>query len=845
MREWIGALGHLSVIIAFVSALTSGIGWFKTQVSNSEYDKKSWQTLAAGAFGLHAVAIFSIVVCLFFIIHNHYYEFHYAWSHSSNNLPVEYMISCFWEGQEGSFLLWLFWNGLLGMILMATNKFWKASVLTVVSAVQVFLASMILGVVIGGSLKIGSSPFILMRDAMPNIPVFTINPNYIPKDGRGLNPLLQNYWMVIHPPTLFLGFALTMIPFAYAISGLWLGKYKEWIRPALPWSLVGALILGTGILMGGYWAYETLNFGGYWNWDPVENAVYVPWLVLVASIHTMIIYRKSGTALSASFILVIAVFLLVLYATFLTRSGILGNASVHSFTDLGLSGQLLIYLLFFLFGAIGLFFFRWKNLPKTAEESNVYSREFWIFMGVTVLGLAAFQVLATTSIPVYNNLLKAFGFEGNLAPPADQVQHYSAWQLWFSAGIALLSAIGQYFYWGKMDKATLWKSIQWPLYGTLGVSALIIAATSLDNWTYLILAITAVFSLVANGVIFFRLAKNSPALSGGAITHMGIAMMLLGVLYSSGYSKVVSVNNSGLIYRKEFSEEMNRDNVLLWKGAKTRMGDLELIYKGDCKEVIGFPTFVKKEYLAHTDNPWKSIARADLEFDGKVYFKKGDTVRVQSENTYYAVEYRNISTKDTFVLYPRAQVNPSMGLLASPDIKRFWNKDLYTHVSSIPPSEEEKEWKQAETHTLVPGDTFIVNDYVAEFLDVSKVPDSDLAQYGNAEAGAKASIRILGTDQNYIAEPIFLIKGTEIARVSGTLGDLGVRFNIIEIDPKTGSFTIGVETSQKDWIIMKALEKPYINVLWIGTLVTLLGFAIACFRRYKEFIQMRDKLQEA
>jgi cytochrome c biogenesis factor len=109
----------------------------------------------------------------------------------------------------------------------------------------------------------------------------------------------------------------------------------------------GAGILGLGILMGGYWAYETLNFGGYWNWDPVENAVYVPWLIMIASIHTMIIYKNNQTALKSSVVLVIAVFVLILYSTFLTRSGILGDASVHSFTDLGLSGQLLIYLLFF------------------------------------------------------------------------------------------------------------------------------------------------------------------------------------------------------------------------------------------------------------------------------------------------------------------------------------------------------------------------------------------------------------------------------------------------------------------------------------------------------------------
>src|SRR5690606_35104613 len=141
-----------------------------------------------------------------------------------------------------------------------------------------------------------------------------------------------------------------------------------WVRPALPWSLFAAATLGLGILMGGYWAYETLNFGGYWNWDPVENAVYVPWLVLVAGIHTMITYKNSETALKASIILVVVTFVLILYSTFLTRSGILGDASVHSFTDLGLSGQLLLYMFFFLFLAAALCIWRWKEIPTTDKE---------------------------------------------------------------------------------------------------------------------------------------------------------------------------------------------------------------------------------------------------------------------------------------------------------------------------------------------------------------------------------------------------------------------------------------------------------------------------------------------
>jgi cytochrome c-type biogenesis protein CcmF len=292
--------------------------------------------------------------------------------------------------------------------------------------VQAFLASMILGVVIPGlEIKIGSSPFILLRDAMAEAPIFKMQPEFVPQDGNGLNPLLQNYWMVIHPPTLFLGFATTLVPFSYCMAGLWIKQYRDWVRPALPWALFSAAVLGLGILMGGYWAYETLNFGGYWNWDPVENAVYVPWLILVASIHTMITYKNSETALKTSIILVTATFILILYSTFLTRSGVLGESSVHSFTDLGLSGQLLIYLFFFLGIAILLMIIRWRKIPSSAKEIEFYSREFWIFTGILVLSLMGLQVIAETSKPVINEISKLFGGAGNRAPRADAVLFYS------------------------------------------------------------------------------------------------------------------------------------------------------------------------------------------------------------------------------------------------------------------------------------------------------------------------------------------------------------------------------------------------------------------------------------
>ena len=209
MHYAIGNTGNLFIILSFITSVLATFAYFKSAQEN-EFKNGSWRRYARTLFYIHAIAVIGVIVSLFLIIYNHYYEYHYAWSHSSNHLPVYYMISCFWEGQEGSFLLWIFWHAVLGVVLLRTNDKWEAPVMTVFSFVQAFLTSMILGVVIPGiELKIGSSPFLLLRDVI-DAPIFSQNMDFVPEDGTGLNPLLQNYWMVIHPPTLFLGLALPL-----------------------------------------------------------------------------------------------------------------------------------------------------------------------------------------------------------------------------------------------------------------------------------------------------------------------------------------------------------------------------------------------------------------------------------------------------------------------------------------------------------------------------------------------------------------------------------------------------------------------------------------------------------
>lgn len=840
MHYLVGDLGHIFVITSFITSLITAFSYFKAATTDEPDKKMFWLQNGRAGFIVHAIAVLGVTICLFTIIFNHYFEYHYAYNYTDRKLPVYYLISTFWNGQEGSFLLWLFWQALLGLILIRTNKFWEAPVMTTFASVQAFIASMILGFVIPGiNLKIGSSPFILLRDAMPDAPIFTANPEYIPKDGQGLNELLQNYWMVIHPPTLFLGYASTLVPFAFCMSGLWLRKYRDWVRPALPWSLFSGAVLGLGILMGGYWAYETLSFGGYWNWDPVENSVFVPWLVLIGSIHTMITYRNSETALKASMFLVIATFVLVLYATFLTRSGILGDASVHSFTDLGLSGQLLIYLLFFLVAGVGLVIWRWKEIPHTDEEASVYSREFWIFIGAIVLCLMSFQILIPTSIPVWNKLLSSVGISANIAPPADQVKFYSKFQLWFAVAIGLLSGIGQFFWWRKIDREKLKKEIVPPVLITLVLFALIITIGQVYKVSYMILTLAGTFTLVANAKILIDVVRSSPGLSGGAVAHIGVGLMLIGVMFSSGYSRVVSLNNTGMLISKEFSAEFNRDNLFLFVNEPRTMWGYDIEYLGERLEPRHHGGYIRRSDVHETDDRDKVVAKFDLNIKGHAY-KAKDTIDIKGENTFYEIQLRR--GDKVFTLYPRAQINPEMGgLLVSPDIYRTVSADLYTNVSSVMKPSGEDEWSELQEMRIKQGEQFFANDYVCVLESVDRIYEVDGIDLTPEDVAVRAHFRIQGEHGDYFAEPIFVIKDRLVGRIPDEIRDLGLRLVLMNIHPETNDFTIATRTRQKDWVVIKAVEMPYINVVWLGTVVLMVGFGIAMSRRIREFRKMKAK----
>ncbi|HMR19702.1 MAG TPA: cytochrome c biogenesis protein CcsA, partial [Sphingobacterium sp.] len=533
-----GKIGQFFVILSFGAAIFSLVSYF---FATKNPEEKSWKLMGRIGFYLNASSIFVIGAVLFYIIYNHLFEYHYAFAHSDEKLPTHFIISSFWEGQEGSFWLWMFWQSLLGIILIAKAKSWESPVMVFVMLCQVFLASMLLGVEIWG-MRIGSSPFILLRDAI-QAPIFS-NPNYLSMiQPRGLNALLQNYWMVIHPPTLFLGFASMIVPFAYAAAGLWQRRYKEWLQPGLPWALFAVMILGAGIIMGSFWAYEALNFGGFWAWDPVENVSIIPWFTLIAAVHVVLAFKHSGHGYFTATLLALISFVLVIYASYLTRSGILGETSVHSFTSLGMSGQLIIFNLSFLAIMVGLLIWRRKEMPSTQKEEDIYSREFWMFIGALVLTVACVQMIATTSIPVFNALTGL-----KVAPPVDPIAHFNQFQGAFVVVILLITGFTQFLKYKKTDPKKFWSTTLATLLASLLLAVVVVYFTKLySNLMYILITFTSLYCLLVNIRILMDAIKGKWRLTGSAVSHIGFARLGLGALIAAATNEEIYLNESGYI----------------------------------------------------------------------------------------------------------------------------------------------------------------------------------------------------------------------------------------------------------------------------------------------------------
>jgi cytochrome c-type biogenesis protein CcmF len=624
-----GLFGKIFIWTALFTAILSAILFFVNSRNNPE--GRNLRPYARGLFIMHTLSLLAVAWLLYYLIFHHTFEYSYVWQYSSKALPMKYIVSCFWAGQEGSLLVWGLFQGLIGIILIYTARKWEDHILWVVALSQAFIMSMLLGVHIAG-IKIGGSPFELLRETVTNTAgtIFQ-QAGYLQMigDGNGLNPLLENIWMTIHPPILFLGYALALVPFAYVIASFIRKDYHSWLKPVIPWTIISMTVLGAGILLGGAWAYVSLTFGGFWSWDPVENSSFVPWLTLIAGLHFMLISKKQNHSLFAAYLFIGLSYVLVLYATFLTRSGVLANTSAHSFGDNGMTIQLLLFLFIFFVLFITLLILHARKFHKKKEEIFL-SKEFWMFVGAIVIVLSSFQILFTTSIPVFNSL---FGM--NIAPPGDRVGFYNKWQAPYALLVACFIGFSQFLNYRQNSTRQFLRLAAVPFLLSLGLIIPIILFHIVSQGNYLLMVFFvffAIFSSFSNLIFSTSKPRNLPAI----ITHIGFSLFLLGTVLTFSNSKIISTNTSQFDLGDVKS---NTENLMMVKGDTLYMDGLYAVYN--------------KNFVA------------------------GNTTSYQVD----FLKRNNTGFKKEFTLFPSVNRNPRMGNVYNPDTKHFLSADYYTYIA--------------------------------------------------------------------------------------------------------------------------------------------------------------------
>ncbi|MBN1447504.1 MAG: cytochrome c biogenesis protein CcsA [Bacteroidetes bacterium] len=860
MYNALGFIGNAAIIVGFIAAVLGMVSYFRS-IQNPRMIG-----FARTGFHITTTTVFVASAALLILIVKHQFQFHYIWAYSSRELPLGLLMSTFYAGQEGSFLLWTLMVAVVGIVLLAyTQKHDnEREVMGIYTGIMAFLLMLL----------IVKNPFALIEG------------NVVPQDGRGLNPLLQNFWMQIHPPILFLGFAAMTPPFVLAIAALMRRRYQAWVVSALPWVVGGSVLLGLGIALGGYWAYETLGWGGWWGWDPVENASLLPWLVSVALIHTMVTQKRTKGLILTNFLLSILAFVLVLYSTFLTRSGVLGDASVHSFVDPGRFSFTLLVLFMFAFtdAGLALLFGRftkwgrshfekydgWKligltylivigpSIPIFAQVSGdlvpiftemiqsanpvmlliyypmlglahllnlasylwlpalivklgliVYiftgrmhsekqyesfamlSRETWLGLGSAVIGVLTFIVLIGTSLPIIPQFI-VDGFNGvlgwindvggtdfrlgNTVDPA----FYDAMGLPLAILMMLMSGFTILLMWSSNRTESLFRKLALPVGLTVVATSLTVFAGQVYDAGMIMLALTSWFSLLSNAVIGIRIVRGNPKFTGAYIAHIGVAMMLLGVIGSGFYSQANSM-------------ELKQGVPVEWKG-------YNFTY-------TGFETF----------------------WNGQRYYFN---VRLDD-----AGSGEDIETVKTVMFV--SNYGGQEQIMRNPGIARFLTTDVYVEPQALFEADPEG----GKRFVFTKGQTFAYGGYNITFLDfdMNNTRSSDafnlggifrVEKYGE-QAQELLSRRITGP-QGVTLESAVTEAGDlqiELLRMTPNQDDLAL--SQLEVRVKNPKIPVDPK-DLRETLVVQASLKPFMSFVWAGIIILIVGFIVAWSRRTKE-----------
>ncbi len=534
-------LGYIALLLALVIAIYGTV----VSIIGGYRSNKKLSTSGRNALYVVAALVTIAALALVYLLVTHDFSNEYVAGHSERNLPLFYRFSSLWGGQAGSLLFWAWMLGMYSVIMITVE--WRKQPRRGPYLVAVLLGVMVFFLIIS---LIAANPFKrlwVLPDGSTTGALFRPESAslFIPADGMGLSPLLQNYWMVIHPVFLYLGYVGLTLPMAFAVSSLASGQLdNSWVKDVRVWNLVPWIFLGTGILMGSQWAYLELGWGGFWAWDPVENASLIPWLTATAFLHSIMIQQQRGMLKVWNVVLAFLSFWLVIIGTFITRSGIID--SVHSFAISNIGPLFLGFIILTFVGFLALLWYRLPQLQSDSQLDSMLSRES-AFLYVNVLFVAAAAVtLFGTLFPIISEAVSNTKIAVS-APYFNKVDGP------IFLAILLLMGIGPLLGWRRSSSDTLAKSLGPPIAMALAVAvALFMFVTK--NWVP-ILAWSAC-GLVVGTILYefyrgararhkatgeswllalLRVMSRNQRRYGGYIVHLGVVMIAIAIAGATSF----------------------------------------------------------------------------------------------------------------------------------------------------------------------------------------------------------------------------------------------------------------------------------------------------------------------
>ena len=758
-------IGQILIHLLFATALI-GTGFYAFALKGNERAADIGRFL----FRFTTIGIVISFLAILWLVFNHRFEYHYVWNYSSRELQAWYLFAAGYAGQEGSFLLWTLWVAVLGVALSAfgRRKGMESEIMVFYSLILVFLLLLL----------VIKNPFAYVWETFAKDGVAD---GFVPQNGKGLNPLLHTVWITIHPPILFTGFAAMSAPFALAMAGLLKRDYQNWVKHALPWTLYSTAILGFGIMLGGFWAYETLGWGGFWAWDPVENSSLIPWLVSAALVHTMIIQKKTGGLVKTNIILASLSFILVLYSTFLTRSGVLGDTSVHSFVDPGMFAyvMLIAFMSTFLLIALSIMYLRRKDLLYSSASFSMQSREFLMSIGSALLLGSAIIVFIGTSWPLFAEIIKQ-------PKVAIDPAFYNSTHLPLVILIMFMNAISLIARWKGKSLIPNYKSLILPLILTLAgtIVSMILGVT---DPLYVILTFAAWFALIINLELAIKVMQAKFSSAGAYVSHSGVALLLIGVVWTSKYSVM--------------------EHAQLVQGVPTKVLGYTLTFKG--KERI------EKEY----------VDREKYRFH----------IEVEKDGT--------ISSVAPMLFW--SDFNKRESAFLEPGIAWTLGRDLYVspkatgETGGIPTlifKKDQKEQFPTDSSRAIRFIAFDMSRMSAGPDSTGKIYPSAIVRIYSIKDSADISLRAAMNMQTteLTPEPVTL-PGTSqqisFAKLIAQKGNLAS--SQVEIAFRDMSKPL---QKKKEVFTVEVSIKPLINLVWFGVIFMVTGFFISIARHRKDLL---------